>query len=245
LSLRHLAVLVHRKQLRRPVGFRVLDLRAPTPFTDEQGRWLQSVEAQGPVMIRCASLALMFFPTEAGGAGWPESANEAWRNVPERVYVEGKSLGRERGPVCGAKRWRVEGELSRARPVGQTLVGTLPGPLVASAESSDSGSSRGELRLRSQLGRASVKLGARALEQGVLIGRYERCDTAGLRLLSVPSLSRVHLLVIELDGALHAVDTASTNGTRFAGQPIRSTRLETGAPVVLAGHTSVTWEPFH
>lgn len=245
LSLRHLAVLLHRRRGSAPLGFRVLDLRAPTPFTDEQGRWLQSIEAEGPVMIHCASLAVMLFPTGGEAGVWPESATRAWRDVPERVYVEGKTLGRERGPVRGEERWRVDGTRPSGPSTGRTLVGTLPGPSMASSRLDVSGEDRGELRLVSNLGRATLRLGAKTLEQGVLLGRYERCDTAGLPLLDVPSLSRVHLLVIELDGALYAVDTASTNGTLSRGERIRWVRLQTGRPIDLAGHTRVEWVPFH
>jgi hypothetical protein len=42
------------------VRFRVLDLRTPTAFRDGTGRHLQAVEADGPLMLRFASLTALF-----------------------------------------------------------------------------------------------------------------------------------------------------------------------------------------
>ena len=79
----------------------------------------------------------------------------------------------------------------------------------------------------------------------MLLGRYERCDTAGLPVLANPSLSRVHLLVIELDGALYAVDTASKNGSWLGSIPMRCTRMLPGLQVRLAHDAAVEWRAFH
>src|SRR5215510_9203699 len=62
LSLRHLAVIV-RREPGGGVCFRVLDLRTPTAFEDEQGQSLRALESSGPTMIRFASYALLLFPT--------------------------------------------------------------------------------------------------------------------------------------------------------------------------------------
>jgi pSer/pThr/pTyr-binding forkhead associated (FHA) protein len=59
------------------------------------------------------------------------------------------------------------------------------------------------------------------------------------------SISRVHLLVIEIDGALYAIDTASKNGTWQGGLPVRSARLVPGAVLRLARHATVEWRPLH
>ena len=50
----------------------------------------------------------------------------------------------------------------------------------------------------------------------MLLGRYARCDSA--KLTDDPSMSRVHALLIEIEGRVLLVDTASINGTRLVGE---------------------------
>jgi hypothetical protein len=88
-------------------------------------------------------------------------------------------------------------------------------------------------------------VGQEAARQGVLLGRYDRCDGAGLPLLAHHSLSRVQLLVIEVGGTLYAIDTASRNGSWLDDQPFRCVRLEPGRPVTLPVNVRVEWLPFH
>jgi hypothetical protein len=88
--------------------------------------------------------------------------------------------------------------------------------------------------VQSEDGQTSLPLGATAARRGVLLGRYERCDAAGLPVLSDAALSRVHLLLLELEGALYALDTASTNGSWAGAQRMRSARVEPGLRFALA-----------
>ena len=46
-----------------------------------------------------------------------------------------------------------------------------------------------------------------AIRDGILLGRYARCDGAGL--LDDPSMSRVHALLLCIDDTVLVVDTAS------------------------------------
>jgi hypothetical protein len=133
----------------------------------------------------------------------------------------------------------------RVDPGSATLVPSFPGPVMASLDMVGSDTPRGELVVTSPAGRASLRLGARAIEQGVLLGRYERCDTAGLPMFADHSISRVHLLVIQIDGALYAIDTASMNGTWQGGLSVRSAKLLPGTVLRLACHATVEWRPLH
>jgi hypothetical protein len=247
LSLRHLAVLLHPNRAETPVRFSVLDLRTPTAFTDEHGTARQAIESEGPVMVRCASVAFLLFPTQASTAPWPEDAAPAWARVPERLYFDPRAGG---PPASSPERivWPdAPGGWGDAPPrsTSITLVPTLPGPVFPSRDLAPSGSPRGELVVRSPAGQVSLRLGAGATRQGVLLGRYERCDTAGLPVLSSPSLSRVHLLVIEIAGALYAVDTASSNGSWVGPTSLRCGRLLPGQRVRLACDATVEWRVFH
>ncbi len=243
LSLRHLAVVVHARRGPGPVKFRILDLRTASGFQDEQGRKLEALECQGPLLVRSASLAILLFPKGEGTVDWPSEPSEAWARIPARVYFDARSAGSLRGELRGD--WQPAYVPDRVDPGSVTLVPSFPGPVMASLDMVGSDTPRGELVLTSPAGRASLRLGARAIEQGVMLGRYERCDTAGLPMFVDKSISRVHLLVIEIDGALYAIDTASKNGTWQGGMPVRSARLVPGTVLRLACHATVEWRPLH
>jgi hypothetical protein len=245
LSLRHLAVILLRHRAGEPVRFRVLDLRTPTAFADEKGRALEAIESLGPLLLQCASFAMMMFPTDESGSPWPEDADAAWKRIPERVYVDSRTANPERWL---AVRERADSAAREAAPEGSrdvTLVPSFPGPVFPSRALVRSEAPRGELVVTSHSGRVSLSLGPSAARQGVLLGRYDRCDTAGLPILGSPSLSRVHLLLIELDRVLYAVDTASTNGSWVGPRRIQLVRVEPGLRLRLAQDAVVEWRPFH
>jgi hypothetical protein len=56
----------------------------------------------------------------------------------------------------------------------------------------------------------------RELEEGLLLGRYERCSSHG-DVASDGGVSRVHALVVARRDRLYVIDTGSTNGTRIVG----------------------------
>jgi len=244
LSLRHLALVVQaRREGRASVRVRLLDLRTASGFQDEQGRRLEALESEGPLMIRCASLGVMLFPTAEGQPEWPEDPSEAWARIPERVYVDARSAGG--GYEKRSFDWKPAYEPDLVDPGQVTLVPSFPGPIFASRDMAGPEPARGELVITSAGGRASLRLGARAAEQGVLLGRYERCETAGLQVFQDAALSRVHLLVIELEGALYAIDTASKNGTWLGDRSLASTKLQPGLALSLAHRVDVEWRPLH
>jgi hypothetical protein len=55
----------------------------------------------------------------------------------------------------------------------------------------------------------------------------------------------VHLLLVEVGGALYAIDTASTNGTWVGPRQIRSARIQPGLCLSLARQATVEWRSFH
>jgi hypothetical protein len=243
LSLRHLALLLHRTEGGGPAGFRVLSLRTPVAIVDEENTPLEAVEARGPVLLRCTSLALLFFPTGGAVAAWPEDPEAAWSRIPERLYIEKTPPDSALGPAHGV-RGRVVASVD-ADSRAATLVTTFAGPVFPSLALDESDPPRGEILVSSSSGRVAVRLGARAARRGVLLGRYTRCDTAGLPVLSDPALSRVHLLVLEFDGALYGIDTASLNGSWWGAKRIRAVRMQSGLCLSLAGKATVEWRPFH
>jgi hypothetical protein len=243
LSLRHLALILDRRR-DAPLRFRVLDLRTTTAFRDEGGRRLEGVEAAGPILLRCASFALMLFPTGGDEGPWPDDAESAWRRVPECAWLDASTADSERWAQPLVLR-----EVGKPRGVFASDATnssiSFPGPVFVAPRALGSGPPRGELVVSGEHARASLLVGQEAARQGVLLGRYDRCDGAGLPLLAHHSLSRVHLLVIEVGGTLYAIDTASRNGSWLDDQPFRCVRLEPGRPVTLPVNVRVEWLPFH
>lgn len=75
------------------------------------------------------------------------------------------------------------------------------------------------------------------LRAGVLIGRYPRC---ALQARDDERLSRVHLLLVEVDGEVLAIDCASSNGTRLNQLPLDAAALHHG-DVLRCGRMSLRW----
>lgn len=55
------------------------------------------------------------------------------------------------------------------------------------------------------------------------------------------ALSRVHLLVVRVDGVIWAIDTASTNGTRHNGVAVPACAVSDAASLLLARSCVVRW----
>jgi hypothetical protein len=135
-----------------------------------------------------------------------------------------------------------------ARPTRITSIpssvrlGTERRPDVLSAgEARESKADRYEIYLEVSGSSAAVRLSARDVEHGVLIGRNEKCIDAGLRKILTEYCSRVHALVIREGDSVFLYDTASTIGTYYQGGRARCVALsDEGTEVHLAGRHGVT-----
>ncbi len=245
LSLRHLAVIVSPlSDQAREVRFRLIDLRTRAAFRDEHGRCYGSLVAEGAIFVRCGSYALFFLIT--GEGDWPAGAEDGWACIPERVYLEED----EAEPDRWLRKRRAKTAPPVAKPAAHpsiTHVQTARGPIRARADLlTDGEEALGLVRISSDAGMQSVVIGARAAQRGVLLGRYERCDVDGSQVLVDENISRVHLLIILVEGRLHALDTASTNGTWLADREreIRIAALDVDAELTLGDHlASLRWCP--
>ena len=273
LSLRHLAIVVSplRAGEKTPqVGFRVVDLRTRSAFSDEHGRRLESVSAEGPTFLAAGSHAL-FICVSGEDPVWPESAAEAWKCIPERVYMDERDAEPDRwrrrrklavpgmpeeptdggafaegtGVVAMAEAGVAPAEVSD--PARITLVRTQPGP--ARARVSLLGEDDREIGAMTVTAKGTsqrIAIGERAAEAGILLGRYERCDTHGASVVSHHGISRVHLLVVTIGTDVYAIDTGSTNGTFRDGSDaeVRITRLDDSLELVLGEELArVKWKP--
>ena len=221
----------------KAVQYRVVDLRTADGMADEDGRQLRGIRAEGPSILRCNGYT--FFILMLGDpTDWPESASDAWDMLPERVYfneLENCAAGSDarlrlpRNELRQSYVYRTQGPRETG-VIDRTAVGIV-------------GNQRdlaGRLEIEGVHRRVVLEVGQDALRDGVLLGRYGRCDAS--EALDDPSLSRVHALLVQEDDKLLVVDTASYNGTRIVGEH-RSRIIELDRPLDLrlGKQTHVRW----
>jgi hypothetical protein len=234
LALRQLAVVLAPVRDWRPatsdVSFRILDLRTAEGMVDEERRLLRGLRSEGPAMVRCGGYAIYVLPL-GDPTDWPAGAVDAWECMPERVYHDELA----RVPDASIVRELV----APASRITKVVVRT-PGPRDSGMPLVSDRDLAGRLCVRGPSGLGAIEIGHEALRDGVLIGRYARCDGHGLYI--DPSLSRVHALLLLVDDRLLAIDVASTNGTHEVGRPdARVIELVGETEIELGTTTSVRW----
>lgn len=228
-ALRHLAAIVEPVHAFSPgtTGrYRLLDLRTDEGFTDEAGRPLRGVTADGPAIVRLGGFVVFALPL-GDATDWPERAADAWAAMPERVYATEAPAG------------VIERSMMR-----RSLIVANDGPRDTGAELALSGRGiAGLIEWQGMKRRCAIPVDADALRDGVLFGRYTRCDTSAM--VDDPTLSRVHMLLVQAGDTLLAVDTASSSGIRLASCPFeRIVALPDRAELQLGRGTRMTWRRF-
>ena len=245
LALRHLAVVLDPVSDYRSganVRYRVLDLRTTDGFSDESDRSLRGLRCEGPGLLRCGGYALFIMPL-GDPTDWPGDPNDAWAFLPERVYFDEL----DRSPQGSVQRLPRAGQASGALSAAlnnavthRSLIIRTHGPRDTTDGLVESGDIAGTLELIGPRNRGTIRIGHDELRDGVLIGRYARCSNA--QLADDPSLSRVHALLLQVDDAIVAIDTASLNGTREVHQPkARLIQLTGDTELVLGTSTRARW----
>ena len=247
LSLRHLAVLVGTAAEDQTPRLRIMDLRTPLGFEDEHGHPCRSLAVDGPVLLRCSRQALFFLVTGTD-TEWPENAYDAWAQLPPREYPEPDDDPQAPWPPAYRVADTMVGRSRRTRSTSDsTIVHRVAGPVTAKQRLLiPDEEPRGSLVLGSSERPRRLIVGDRALRRGVLLGRYDRCESGGGMRILDPDVSRVHLLVLAIDDRPHAIDTASTNGSyvREEARRIRIVPVDASGELVLArGPTTVRWQP--
>jgi hypothetical protein len=219
-ALRHVAIVVDPVRSWAEgarVGYRVLDLRTEGGLIDEIGRPLRSFRADGPAIVRCGGQLIFVLPI-GDPTDWPPSCEQAWAMLPERVYLD----------ECGGV----------ARPSSRTSV-IFRTPPVSELGELCSGELAGTLEIEQRGFTSVVALGKRALRDGVLLGRYERCDLLGQL---DESVSRVHALMLQVGKQTILADLASTHGFGpDGGGRARIAELVDGSSLWLARETRLRW----
>lgn len=215
-ALRHLALLVGTQD-DRPVA-RLLDLQTEIGFGAPDGRRLEAIRTDGPTFVHVGGAILALIPTgpnvELAG-----SADEAWAALaPVRWYAGDAAPD----ATHGATAWIRRGP----RACQPRLCHPDEVPYGMASVSADGDETH-------------IMVSGRALDDGFIIGRYDRCGIGGAE--ADESLSRVHLLVVREGRRVIAVDTASTNGTYVGDDRVHLHELTECARVDLGGVIDFTW----
>ena len=212
------------------VAFRILDLRTSEGMIDEGGRPLRGLRSEGPAIVRCGGYVIYAMPL-GDPTDWPTSATDAWACMPERVYFD------ELSRIPDATRVR---NVVPSHSQNTSVVFRMPGPRDTAMPLVTNRDVAGRLQLRGPWGHATLEVGQQALRDGVLVGRYARCDGHGLCVDE--SLSRVHALLLQVDDRVLVIDVASTNGTRLVGrEDARVIELIGDCDLELGHATSIRW----
>jgi hypothetical protein len=240
ISLRHMAVIVEPVVSFEPgaVRYRVIDLRSSHGLTTEEGKEVGAIRCDGPCFVAAGRYAFYFFVT-GDPTDFRAPAKDAWACVPPRIYEQVQprlAMGSVQFQKVGLGPMSLGGELTTIqtlRPPTRLELGRLLGKGETPV---------GELMLEGEDCLQRIEVGPAALEDGILIGRSERCDTGTA--IDSRRLSRVHLLILAVGGELYAFDTASSNGSFAACErwvEFRVAHLPARAVVNLAETVLVRW----
>ncbi len=221
------------------VQYRVIDLRTNDGMADEDGRLLRGIRAEGPSILRCSGYTF-FILTLGDPTDWPDNPLDAWQILPERVYFDEL----ENCAAGSAARLRLPRNDLRQSYIFRTQSAPRDTGVIGHTACGVVGNERdlaGRLEIEGPNRRVLLDVGHDALADGVLLGRYGRCDAS--EALDDPSLSRVHALLVHEHDRLLLIDTASYNGTRIVGEHrSRVIEIDQNAPELQLGkHTRMRW----
>jgi len=234
ISLRHMAGLVLTEG--GAPKLHVWDLNTKLPFRTEDGNENGSLASDGPTYLSIGSFALWFMPCSPAFS-WPARAADAWSSMPPRTFVDRRAPAslEKRAGVDALPPPRLRGGPYRGLEE-PSRVTTQASPLLL-GDDEEPEIAWGTIRLQAGTAKAKRRVSAERLEQGLLIGRYERC---GLSLGEIDrNVSRVHFLLVRIGADVWAIDTGSTNGIRRNGRSIEAEvlanvdRLEFGSRMIL------------
>ena len=225
-ALRHLALLV-RLSGRRPVA-RLMDLQTNLGFSDPNGSRHEAIAVNGATFVSVGGVVLALVPTGAASSV-PPDPDAGWRALAPVHWHEGRTRAR---PIASPP--------ASSPPPGATIVRTMDGPRGCSPELCRAGEiPYGMVTVSASGDETHVLVSGRALDEGFLLGRYDRCEVGGPE--ADESLSRVHLLVVREGRHIVAVDTASTNGTYLGDDRVHLQALTERTRLDLGGVVELTW----
>lgn len=241
ISLRH-ALLGARRQ-GNELRVRLLDLQSGTGLHTEDGRACEAITADGAMFARIGSYHLFLLPTGSlAPIAWAGTAEQTWQMIPERVYRDCRLPSRGAAPLLREPIPRdpsgTDGGAGRRPQSIITQIVDPPGLLRPFRPGPGARGARvARVELGNEAGYERFVVHEAELARGLLIGRYDRCQIGA----QDQSMSRVHLLMIRDGDEVWVIDTASSNGTTSAGEPVRRVRMKDGVMLVLARAVCLRW----
>lgn len=199
LSLRHAAIILPRGELG---GLRVVDLKSGQGVRDAMGVERGSLASSAPFSFSIGPCLFLVAPPgslsfEALASGWPEEHVES---------APAARLSGARPTLRLIEAGRLGENVRRGGEAGSTVISReAPRIEIAHAARPDY-----ILHVENAQRRVAVGLTEACLQQGVLLGRGSRCESADF--MSAESISRTHGLLIATHGEVMLFDVASTNG---------------------------------
>jgi hypothetical protein len=240
ISLRHalLGARRHGNELR----VRLLDLQSGAGLHTEDGRACEAITADGAMFARIGSYHLFLLPTGSlAPLSWATTAEGTWEMIPERVYRDCRlpSRGAPAPLLREAIPTPLNSEAAGRRP--QSIITQIIDPPGLLRPFRPGPGARGprvaKVELGNDAGYERFVVHEAELARGLLIGRYDRCQIGA----QDQAMSRVHLLLIRDGEEVWVVDTASSNGTTMAGEPLRRVKMRDGVALILARTVCLRW----
>lgn len=225
LALRHLALIVQPHTPGSALRWRAIDLRTGAGMLDEVGRPLPGFEADGTAFFHVSRYTVLAFARADQPIALPPDPGAAWRALPKRTWAPDPPLRRSL-----AARW-TRSAPAPARDSTTTAVQVIRAPSYAGERGG--GRQVGVLHLTCAGRTARLAVDEGAARAGVLIGRYDRCDHHGVRVLTDTHVSRVHALLVRVGDQTVLMDAGSTNGLWHDGARVPVVRLGADTQVEL------------
>lgn len=211
------------------VALRLLDLMTPIPFLLHDGTMQRSVVGTGPFAVAVGRYVIGGIPSDAAQY---ETRGGPYR-APALVHSAERLPKRALETPVGLRRSRI------TLLPGSRFVTQVP-------EWPSEGFARITLSRAGHV--ASVVIDEATMENGLLIGRAERCMDRGLRTVLTSSISRVHLMLLRDGDQDVAIDLCSTQGTYAGGARLRMVRLPPSRCHLRIGYVDpveLVWDRVH
>lgn len=250
-SLRH-ALLVVRRLPSADLRVRLVDLRSGLGLTGEDGRTMESVSVEGHLFVGVGRYVIVVL---LGGEDLAISDDGAvvLSTLPPRVFFDARERPGDLSspanrPVASGNLVFGSGTAAMARARGLTDFHSrvsIHAPVLSLGFSAPvlDGDRLGTLTFRCSAGSANVPVYKAQVRSGLLLGRYERCESADLPLELPDTVSRIHALVLQEGDGLYVMDTASTFGVHWSGQEVAGVRLEGEVDFGLGPDVRLRWQP--
>lgn len=222
LSLRHLLLMV--RQISGTPFLHVAELATAAGFRTEDGGPLSAIQGNAPVLLSAASYSLLIVGT-GGELPWQRDAANPWSTLPQRRVIT-----------------EHRGDSRPLRPLQQrhddVTICAVSGPHLLKWKATLQPQEAVEGHLI--VGELRLPVGARALQRGLILGRSERCD--GQPTSMGHEISRVHAVIIRVDGCVHLIDAGSTNGVFQGDLEVKCTPMVSSRQYTFVD-TALRWEP--